>query len=63
MKKERGLLTILRLAEPDAAGVGILNIQPGTLTIATRLDKNEADYLHERAEKFVAVATSLQKGS
>lgn len=63
MKKERGLLTILRLAEPDAAGVGILNIQPGTLTIATRLDKNEADYLHERAEKFVTVATSLQEGS
>lgn len=63
MKKERGLLTILRLAAPDAAGVGILNIQPGTLIIATRLNQPEADYLEERAQKFVAVATDLQKSS
>lgn len=59
MMKERGLLTVLRLAEPGSAGVGILNIQPGTLTIATRLDQNEADYLHERAEKFVTIAANL----
>lgn len=62
-KKERGLLTLLRLAEPDSAGVGILNIQPGTLITATRLDQVEADYLHERAAKFVAIASDLEKGS
>lgn len=62
-KKERGLLTLLRLAEPDSAGVGILNIQPGTLITATRLDQIEADYLHERAAKFVAIASDLAKGS
>ena len=61
MKKERGLLTVLRLAEPDSAGVGILNIQAGTLIISSRLDQNEADYLHERAAKFVALATELKK--
>lgn len=59
-KKERGLLTILRLAEPDSAGVGILNIQPGTLITATRIDQNEADYLKERAEKFLALAKEFQ---
>lgn len=63
MKKERGLLTVLRLAEPDSAGVGILNIQPGTLIISTRIDQNEAEYLNLRAEKFVAIATDLQIGS
>jgi len=61
-KKERGLLTILRLAQPESAGVGILNIQPGTLITATRLDQNEADYLHERATKFLAFAKDLQAG-
>lgn len=61
-KKERGLLTVLRLAKPDSAGVGILNIQPGTLITATRLDQNEADYLHERAAKFVALTKDLQAG-
>jgi hypothetical protein len=59
-KKERGLLTVLRLAEPDSAGVGILNIQPGTLITATRLDQNEADYLRERAAKFVVLAKDIQ---
>lgn len=59
-KKERGLLTILRLAEPDSAGVGILNIQPGTLITATRIDQNEADYLKGRAEKFLALAKEFQ---
>jgi len=59
-KKERGLLTILRLAEPDSAGVGILNIQPGTLITATRIDQIEADYLKERAEKFLALAKEFQ---
>lgn len=54
--KERGLLTLLRLAKPDSAGVGILNIQPGTLITAPRLDQNEADYLHERAARFMALA-------
>lgn len=61
-KKERGLLTILRLAQPDFAGVGILNIQPGTLITATRLDQNEADYLKTRAEKFLSLAKELQSG-
>ncbi|WP_010138534.1 hypothetical protein [Oceanicola sp. S124] len=61
-KKERGLLTILRLAKPDSAGVGILNIQPGTLITATRLDQSEADYLHKRAEKFVALAKDINAG-
>lgn len=61
-KKERGLLTILRLAQPDSAGVGILNIQPGTLITATRLDQNEADYLKTRAEKFLSFAKELQSG-
>ena len=51
-KKERGLLTVLRMAEPDSAGVGILNIQPGTLITATRLSQTEADYLHERGKKI-----------
>lgn len=58
-KKERGLLTLLRLAEPESAGVGILNIQPGTLITATRLDQAEADYLRQRAEKFTALASSI----
>lgn len=61
-KKERGLLTVLRLAEPDSAGVGILNIQPGTLIVATRLNLNEANFLQERAAKFVALAKNLQAG-
>jgi hypothetical protein len=55
-EKERGILTVLRLAKPDSAGVGILNIQPGTLIIASRLDQSEADFLRKRAEKFVAIA-------
>lgn len=58
-KKERGLLTILRLAQPESAGVGILNIQPGTLITATRLDQVEAEYLQERAKKFLVFAKSL----
>lgn len=61
-KKERGLLTILRLAKPDSAGVGILNIQSGTLITSTRLDQNEADYLHQRAEKFLTITKKLQAG-
>ncbi|MEM9965423.1 MAG: hypothetical protein AAGC58_08755 [Asticcacaulis sp.] len=61
-EKEKGLLTVLRLAKPDSAGVGILNIQPGTLTIATRLDQNEADYLCKRASKFAAIAKDIQAG-
>ncbi|APE44269.1 hypothetical protein FIU89_03505 [Roseovarius sp. THAF27] len=61
-KKERGLLTILRLAKPDSAGVGILNIQPGTLITATRLDQSEADYLRKRAEKFVTFAKDIKAG-
>jgi hypothetical protein len=59
-KKERGLLTILRLAQPDSAGVGILNIQPGTLITATRIDQKEAEYLHERARKFMVLAKDLE---
>lgn len=59
-KKERGLLTVLRMAQPDLAGVGILNIQPGTLITATRLNQEEADYLHERAEKFLLIAQDLR---
>lgn len=61
-KKERGLVTILRLAEADSAGVGILNIQPGTLITATRLDQAEAIYLQERAVKFLALAKVIQEG-
>ncbi|WP_298858641.1 hypothetical protein [uncultured Sulfitobacter sp.] len=60
-KKERGLLTILRLAQPDSAGVGILNIQPGTMITSTRLDQNEAGYLQERATKFLALAQKLEE--
>lgn len=60
-KKERGLLTILRLAQPESAGVGILNIQAGTLITATRLDQNEADFLHERASKFITLAQTIKK--
>ena len=59
-KKERGLLTILRLAQPDSAGVGILNIQPGTMITSTRLDQKEAEYLQERAAKFLALAKILE---
>jgi len=62
-KKERGLLTLLRLAEPDSAGVGILNIQPGTLITATRMDQNEAGYLQSRAAKFVTLAEDIQSNS
>lgn len=58
-EKEKGILTVLRLAKPDSAGVGILNIQPGTLITASRLDKNEADYLGERALKFMAIAKGI----
>jgi hypothetical protein len=60
-KKERGLLTLLRLAEPESAGVGILNIQPGTLITATRLDQVEADYLQDRAKKFVELAKNISR--
>lgn len=59
-KKERGLLTVLRMAQPDSAGVGILNIQPGTLITATRLNQTEADYLHERAAKYMEISNSLK---
>lgn len=59
--KERGLLTILRLAAPESAGVGILNIQPGTLIMATRLDQNESDYLNNRAKKFMDLSKEFQK--
>lgn len=62
-EKERGILTVLRLAKPDAAGVGILNIQPGTLITATRLDESEADFLRKRAAKFVATAKDIETGS
>lgn len=59
-KKERGLLTILRLARPDSAGVGILNVQPNTLITATRVDENEVQYLNKRATKFLAYANSMK---
>lgn len=62
-KKERGLLAILCMAKPDAAGVGILNIQPGTLITATRLDEIEAAYLEERAHKFMHIVENLEGGS
>ncbi|ETD90203.1 hypothetical protein ACTTAL_06450 [Rhodobacter capsulatus] len=61
-EKERGLLTVLRLAKPDSAGVGILNIQPGTLVTSTRIDQIEADYLRKRAEKFMAIAKDILAG-
>lgn len=60
--RERGLLTVLRLAKPESAGVGILNIQSGTLITATQLDQGEAEYLRDRATKFVALAKDLKKG-
>lgn len=59
-EKERGLLTVLRMAMPESAGVGILNIQPGTLVTATRLDQSETEYLSERAKKFFDVAHDIQ---
>lgn len=59
-EKEKGLLTVLRLAKPDSSGVGILNIQPATLITATRLDQSEADYLNERALKFMIVAKDFR---
>lgn len=59
-KKEKGVLTVLRLAKPGSAGVGILNIQSGTLITASRLDQSEADYLHERATKFIEIANVIQ---
>ncbi|SMR82242.1 hypothetical protein SAMN04488030_2588 [Aliiroseovarius halocynthiae] len=62
-KKERGLLTVLQMAEPESAGVGILSIQPGTLTAVTRLDHTEAEYLRKRAAKFMAIANDLNTGS
>jgi hypothetical protein len=61
-EKEKGILTVLRLAKPDAAGVGILNIQPGTLVTATRLDANEVTYLAQRAAKFMALAKDIEAG-
>lgn len=59
-EKEKGILTVLRMAKPDSAGVGILNIQPSTLVTATRLDAVEADYLTRRAERFVEISSRLQ---
>ncbi|WP_323032364.1 hypothetical protein [Paracoccus sp. (in: a-proteobacteria)] len=61
-EKERGILTLLRMAKPDSAGVGIMNIQPGTLVTATRLDEKEAGFLRKRAERFTAIAKSIQSG-
>lgn len=58
-KKQQGLLTLLMLAQPEAAGVGILNIQPGTLVTATRLDQSDAEYLKTRAEKFIALSKAV----
>lgn len=43
-KKEKGTLTVLRLAKPGSAEDGILNIQAGTLITATRMEQSEADY-------------------
>ena len=60
--KERGILTVLRLGKPDAAGVGILNIQPGTLVTATRIDQKEVKFLEERAAKFAALAKDIKPG-
>lgn len=59
-KKERGLLTILRLAQPESAGVSVLNIQAGTLITATRLDQNEANFLSERASKFMKLSQTVK---
>jgi len=54
-QRERGYLSVLRLAEPDASGVGILNIQPGTLLFETRVNQAEISYLELRAAKFVEI--------
>jgi len=62
-RKEQGMLTVLRLAKPESAGVGILNIQPGTLTTATRLNQTEVAYLKQRATKFLAIANDLNRGN
>lgn len=59
-EKERGLLTVLRLAMPSAAGVGILNIQPGTLITSTRINQVEADFLTSRAARFVALEKDIK---
>ncbi|MGH2340497.1 hypothetical protein ACRC7T_03325 [Segnochrobactraceae bacterium EtOH-i3] len=58
-EKERGILTVLRLASIDAVGVGILNIQPGTLTMSTRLDEKEAAFLRQRAARFVEISKKI----
>lgn len=58
-KHEQGLLTILQLAEPASAGVGILCIQPATMVSATRQDDRERKYLQERAAKFVSILKTL----
>jgi hypothetical protein len=56
---EKGLLTLLRLASPDSAGVGILNIQAATLVITSRADEHEVAYLKLRAQKFVSIASAI----
>lgn len=58
-KQEKGLLTLLPLAAPEAAGVGILNIQSGTLILATRPDVQELVFLETRAKRFKLIADAL----
>lgn len=59
-KKQKGLLTLLNIAEPASSGVGVLNIQQGTLITASRIDQTEADYLEVRAKKFLDIANKLK---
>lgn len=58
-KQERGILTLLQIAEPNSAGVGILNIQASTMIVQARLDLVEKEYLEIRAKRFLEIANSL----
>ncbi|MEX0344435.1 MAG: hypothetical protein AB3N20_05900 [Rhizobiaceae bacterium] len=56
---EKGLFTLLQIAAPESAGVGILNVQFATLNVSSRLDESELVFLESRAAKFVSIAETL----
>lgn len=59
-KHEKGILTLLQLAEPQSAGVGILNVQASTLVVRSRLDHDERNFLEARSAKFIEISESLE---
>lgn len=59
---ERGMLSLLHLAKPEAAGVGVLNVQYGTLVLATRQDPKTSTYLETRAAKLLSIVEALGLG-